>query len=46
MIKDVIVGVSRTLSDIDNKSKWNNKLITWVITHNTPEFTKQYTIEL
>jgi hypothetical protein len=44
--KDIIVGVSRTLEDIGQSAQWNKKLLTWVITHNTTNSTRQHCIEL
>ena len=39
-----VIGVSRTLEDIGGLTKWNTKLLRWIITHNTPTQTRQHAI--
>lgn len=46
LMSEKVIGVSRTLTDIGHLAKWNKKLLRWVITHNTPTFTRQHTIDL
>ena len=45
-MSEKVIGVSRTLTDIGPLAKWNKKLLRWVITHNTPNYTRQHTIDL
>jgi len=45
-MSDIIVGVERTLEDIGEVAKWNKKRLRWIITHNTPNFTRQHIIDL
>jgi len=45
-MNDIIVGVERTLVDIGPLAKWNKKRLRWKITHNTPNCTRQYVIDL
>ena len=45
-MSDIIIGVERTLTDIGPLAKWNKKRLRWVITHNTPNSTRQHIIDL
>lgn len=41
---DIVVGVERVLEDIGQTAKWNQKKLTWTITHHNPTFTRQHQI--
>lgn len=43
---DIIVGVSRELTDVGQNTKWNHKKLTWIITHNDGTHTRQHIVEL
>lgn len=45
-MSDKIIGVERTLTDIGPLAKWNKKRLRWIITHNTPTYTRQHIIDL